>query len=44
MLADSETNWDDQQKMKVNLQLTENIKNSRKTRDYIKTMLTDCKS
>ena len=44
MLADSETNWDDQQKMKVNLQLTENIKNSRKRKDYIKTMLTDCKS
>ena len=44
MLADSETNWDDQQKMKVNLQLTENIENSRKTKDYIKTMLADCNS
>ena len=44
MLADRETNWDDQQKMKVNLQSTENIENGRKTKDYIKTMLADCKS
>ena len=44
MLADREINWDDQQKMKVNLQSTENIENGRKTKDYIKTMLADCKS
>ena len=44
MLADRETNRDDQQKMKVNLQSTENIENGRKTKDYIKTMLADCKS
>ena len=30
--------------MKLKLQLTKKLENGRKTKDYIKTMLTDCKS
>ena len=44
MLTDRETNWDDQQKIKLQLQLTEEVENGRKTQDYIKTMLVDCKT
>ena len=36
LLTDIETNWDDQQKMKLKLQLTEKIGNGRKTKDYLK--------
>ena len=42
MQTDRETNWDDQEKIKLNLQLK--MVNGRKEKDYIKTMLTDCKS
>ena len=39
-----ETNWDDQQKTKLKLQLTEKIGNGRKTKDYLKSVLFDCKT
>ena len=44
MLKERETNWDDQQKMKLKLRLTNKTENGRKRKDYIKTMLVDCKS
>ena len=44
LLTDRETNRDDQQKMKLKLRVIKKIENDRKTKDYIKTMLVDCKS
>ena len=41
MLTDRETNWDDQQKIKLKLQFKKKIQNGRRTNDYIKTMLVD---
>ena len=43
LLTDREINWDDQQKMKLKLTVIKKIENGRKTKDYIKTMLVDCK-
>ena len=45
MLTDRGTTWVDQQKMKLKLHLTKKKnENDRKTKDYIKTMLAECKS
>ena len=44
MLTDRETNQADQQKIKLKLSLTKKDVNGKKTKDYIKTMLLDCKS
>ena len=44
MLADRETNWTDQQKIESKLWLTKKIENGTRTKDYIKTILVDCKS
>ena len=44
LLTDRETNWDDQHKMKLKLSVIKKIENGRKKKDYIKTMLVDCKS
>ena len=43
LLTDREINWDDQEKMKLKLTVIKKIENGRKTKDYIKTMLVDCK-